>query len=101
MSGMTEIFFSDENLPERVNTGLTGVKSIYRGRGLGKWLKASMMQYIKENLPKTDYIVTSNADHNVPMLSINTRKGFKHYLQRKSYKFTRRTIKSTVNKIAE
>jgi len=88
ISGMTEIFFSDENIPEQVNTGLTGVKSIYRGRGLGKWLKASMLHFIKENLPKTEYIVTGNADHNAPMLSINTRLGFKHYLQRRSYKFT-------------
>lgn len=87
VSGLTEIFFSNENLPERVNTGLTGVKSIYRGRGLGKWLKASMMQYIKEKLPKTEYIVTGNADHNAPMLSINNRLGFKQYLQQKSYKF--------------
>lgn len=88
ISGLTEIFYSEKNTPEEIKTGLTGVKSEYRGKGLGKWMKASMLKYIKENIPQAKYIVTGNADHNAPMLSINTRLGFKPYLQRKSYRFT-------------
>lgn len=88
ISGMTEIFFSNDCNPERISVGLTGVKKNYRGKGIGKWLKASMMLYIKDNLLDREYIVTGNADHNAPMLSINNRLGFKPYLQRRDYKFS-------------
>ena len=87
ISGMTEIYYSKENNTERVNTGFTGVKHLDRGRGLGKLLKASMMLYVRDNLPETEYIATGNAEHNAPMLSINNRLGFKPYYQQNSYKF--------------
>lgn len=87
ISGITEIFYSKEKSPIRIEQGLTGVKSIYRGRGLGKWLKALMLDYIKNNLPEGKYLMTGNADHNDPMLSINERLGFKHIYSKKSYSF--------------
>ena len=87
ISGITEIFFSKEKSPKRIEQGMTGVKSIYRGRGIGKWLKALMLDYIKNNLPEAEYWVTGNADHNEPMLSINERLGFKHIYTKKTYQF--------------
>ncbi len=93
VSGLTEIKFSDENTPELLGQGLTGVKSIYRGRGLGKWLKALLLMYIRENFPHAKYLITGNAEHNAPMLSINNRLGFKPYCQRRSYKFTINDLK--------
>ncbi|MHA1434045.1 MAG: GNAT family N-acetyltransferase [Candidatus Heimdallarchaeota archaeon] len=88
VSGLTEVYFSDISTPELVNQGLTGVKDIYRGKGLGKWLKAAMLCYIRENLPNAKYLITGNAEHNEPMLSINARLGFKPYREKRSYKFT-------------
>ncbi|MHA1739713.1 MAG: GNAT family N-acetyltransferase [Candidatus Heimdallarchaeota archaeon] len=88
ISGLTEIHFSDVNTPGLLDQGLTGVKTDFRGIGLGKWLKATLLLYIKENLPNARFLITGNAEHNAPMLSINIRLGFKPYRQRRSYKFT-------------
>ena len=76
ISGLTEM----EYRPERetiVEQLLTGVQEKYRGRGLGKWLKAEMLLKIKEEFPKANIISTGNATTNAPMLSINDRLGFK------------------------
>jgi GNAT superfamily N-acetyltransferase len=86
ISGLTEIFYLPEE-PHRVNQELTGVKEEYRGRGLGKWLKAEMLLYIKENFPQIKYIETGNAQSNAPMLSINHRMGYKEYRSGHMYKF--------------
>ncbi len=85
LSGMTDISFSPDT-PYWIMQHLTGVKQVYRGRGLGKWLKAEMLFYIKENLPETIFIQTGNANFNAPMLSINDRMGFKKHLTEKCHK---------------
>ncbi len=57
----------------------TGVREIYRGRGLGKWVKAALLLRVREELPKVKVVITGNATINDPMLSINDRLGFKPY----------------------
>ena len=57
----------------------TGVREIYRGRGLGKWVKAAMLLRVREKLPEVKVVITGNATINAPMLSINDRLGFKPY----------------------
>ncbi len=84
ISGLTEITYS-KSRPHKVDQELTGVKPKYRGRGLGKWIKAEMMVFIKNNFPEIKYISTGNADMNAPMLSINDRMGFKSVLTEKCY----------------
>ncbi len=59
--------------------GLTGVVFDYRGIKLGKWVKARMLLFLKENYPKTVAIDTGNADSNIPMLHINNQLGFKKF----------------------
>ena len=78
ISGLTEMRYN----PSRetfITQLLTGVQKEYRGRGLGKWLKAEMLLKIKEEFPKVKIVTTSNASSNAPMLSINDRLGFKIY----------------------
>ncbi|HUT82304.1 MAG TPA: GNAT family N-acetyltransferase [Candidatus Bathyarchaeia archaeon] len=77
ISGITGISTSSEENPHQIEQELTGVLKEYRGKGYGKWLKAQMLLLIRDNLPNKIHITTGNADHNVPMLSINTRLGFK------------------------
>ncbi len=84
ISGLTEIQQS-KHRPHRINQELTGVKPEYRGRGLGKWLKAEMLFFIKKELPETIFIQTGNAEVNAPMLSINEKMGFKRYHLDKFY----------------
>jgi len=101
ISGMTEIRYSRTDRPERINQGLTGVLQEYRGRGIGKWLKAEMMVYIENHIPEARFIVTGNADHNAPMNSINERLGFKPYYNESSFKFRLSTVLRRMKKMTE
>ncbi len=79
LSGLTEIYHSPD-LPFFISQDLTGVRKQYRGRSLGKRLKAEMLFYVKEHFPKAECVVTGNAHQNAPMLSINYRLGFKKFI---------------------
>ncbi|PWI46653.1 hypothetical protein CEE45_15775 [Candidatus Heimdallarchaeota archaeon B3_Heim] len=85
ISGLTEIIFFPDK-PTMLYQDLTGVKEEYRGRGLGKWLKASMLYWISSEYPEVKTIITGNATENAPMLSINERMGFKEYKSGTEYK---------------
>ena len=50
ISGITEIGFNPKT-PYRLGQGTTGVQEQYRGRGLGKWLKADMLMLIRGKYP--------------------------------------------------
>lgn len=78
ISGLTEMGY----FPEQdwlIHQWMTGVRLPYRGRGLGKWLKAAMLLRVREQLPQVQVVRTGNASSNAPMLSINTRLGFQLY----------------------
>jgi len=84
LSGITEIFYHPAR-PHYVEQELTGVNLDFRGRGLGKWLKAEMLELVRIRYPDVKYIMTDNANSNAPMLSINERLGFQRYLEEKCY----------------
>jgi RimJ/RimL family protein N-acetyltransferase len=86
ISGLTEVGFTEDE-PHKVQQMLTGVDPAYRGKGLGKWLKADMLLHVRDNLPEAKIITTGNADSNAPMLSINERMGFKRHVGEIVYKF--------------
>lgn len=85
LSGITEVHINEESA-FWASQELTAVIPQYRGRGLGKWLKANMALYLKENYPNIKFIQTGNADVNAPMLAINTQMGFKPHRKYVSYK---------------
>ncbi|NHJ47478.1 MAG: GNAT family N-acetyltransferase [Asgard group archaeon] len=86
ISGLTDFtYFS--GMPYRIYQELTGVLKQYRGNGLGKWLKAEMLHFMHRTYPEAKYVRTGNANANAPMLSINTRMGFKLHEVEKVYKF--------------
>lgn len=87
ISGTTEIFYIPDQ-PHKAHQMLTGVHENYRGKGLGKWLKANMLLHIRDHYPDVKTIITGNADSNAPMLSINERIGFKRYLGEIVYKYS-------------
>jgi GNAT superfamily N-acetyltransferase len=78
ISGLTEFQITPRK-PYQIQQRLTGVLKKFRGRGLGKRLKAEMLMYIKEHYPYAKYISTGNAKNNIPMLSINETLGFIQY----------------------
>ncbi|MFX1253808.1 MAG: GNAT family N-acetyltransferase [Promethearchaeota archaeon] len=86
ISGLTEIWFTSKE-PYWIEQELTGVKKEFRSRGIGKWLKAEMLLFIRDNYPTVEYIQTGNATANTPMLSINERMGFKKCFDHALFKF--------------
>jgi GNAT superfamily N-acetyltransferase len=66
--------------PNLVEQWDTGVDPAHRNLGLGRWMKAAMAFYLRENHPEVERIDTENAGSNAPMLNLNIEMGFKPIL---------------------
>lgn len=78
LAGYTEVFY-DPTLSETLWQGDTGVLPKYRGHGLGRWLKATMIEKVLAERPQVKRVRTGNANSNAPMLRINDAMGFRPY----------------------
>ncbi len=88
ISGITDVSWT-EHLPTFVEQLFTGVRPDTRGRGIGKWIKAAMLEKIRREYPQVTSVITGNATSNDPMLSINHRLGFKQFRAGSEYQISR------------
>lgn len=62
--------------PRRIHQLSTIVTKRYRGRGLARWLKAAMFNWLGEEFPENEAIVTEMRAVNKPIQAINSKMGF-------------------------
>ena len=67
MVGLTQFLYQHLN-PAQAFQSDTGVHPEHREKGLGRWLKAAMLQKIRSDYPEVERIDTDNAGSNEPML---------------------------------
>ncbi len=78
LAGMTMMTWR-KHLPYLVEQGITGVLSEYRGNGLARCLKATMLEQLMTEYPEVQFVRTDNANSNAGMLAINRALGFRPY----------------------
>ena len=96
ISGLTDVLWAPYR-PTIIHQQFTGVRPEARGRGVGKWIKAAMLLWLRDLYPETQWIVTDNAGSNAPMLKINRTLGFKPHREGAEYQMTRDQLASRRN----
>jgi len=91
--GFTEVTWNP-NRPLVVGQGLTGVFPEHTGKGIGLWLKATMLDRILRDRPEAQFIRTGNANSNAAMLAINRKLGFRPYISRCLWQVETETVRA-------
>ena len=83
---------------KRADQYLTGVRLPWRGRGLGKWLKAAMLLELRQRYPAVERVVTGNAASNDAMRGINRELGFVPKRENVEYQIDRPTLQEALGR---
>jgi GNAT superfamily N-acetyltransferase len=77
-AGYTEVVWR-RSQPDVLHQWDTGVVHEFRNRGIGRWLKAAMIEKVQRDRREVTEVRTGNAATNASMLRINHEMGFKPY----------------------
>jgi len=91
ISGITDMSWRPW-APQEAHQWFTGVHPDYRGRGLGKALKATMLRFLADRHGDLRWVYTENATSNAAMLAINERLGFREHRVYKNYQLERDAV---------
>lgn len=100
ISAITDCSWSPES-PSVVWQWFTGVHPDYRGRGLGKAIKADMALLLQERYDDLAWISTGNAATNASMLAINERMGFREHKRWETYQIGREALAAHLEQVGE
>lgn len=95
--GYTEVLWNARN-PTILQQGDTAVFPDHRGQGLGRWLKAAMLDKVLREWDTVQVVRTGNADSNAAMLKINQEMGFKPYLSECVWQVSLRNVWTYLDK---
>jgi GNAT superfamily N-acetyltransferase len=84
VAGFTEIVVPKAT-PARAAQYDTVVVPGHRGRRLGIWVKAAMLEWLRAERPEVTEIETDNADDNRHMLAVNEELGFRRHREYREY----------------
>jgi GNAT superfamily N-acetyltransferase len=84
VAGFTEVVVPG-NSSERAAQYDTAVVPGHRGRRIGIWVKAAMLEWLRAERPDVREIETDNADDNVHMLAVNEELGFRRQREYRDY----------------
>jgi GNAT superfamily N-acetyltransferase len=84
VAGFTEVVVESAN-PARAAQYDTAVSPEHRGRRLGIWVKAAMLEWLRAERPEVTEIETDNADDNRHMLAVNAELGFGEQREYREY----------------
>ncbi len=76
----------------------TGVDPEHRNKGLGRWMKAAMLERFMAEFPDVTHIETGNAGSNEPMLNINIAMGFETVLVVNAWQGDISTVRERLNR---
>jgi len=91
--GLTDVIW-DPSRPQVVSQNMTVVHPEHRGHGLGKWLKAVMLERILAEPRDQEFVHTGNADSNAAMLAINRQLGFRPYIAHSTWQVSLETVRA-------
>jgi GNAT superfamily N-acetyltransferase len=84
VAGFTEVVVP-AGAAERAAQYDTAVVPEHRGRRIGIWVKAAMLEWLHAERPEVREIETDNADDNVHMLAVNEELGFRRLREYRDY----------------
>jgi GNAT superfamily N-acetyltransferase len=86
IAGFTELVIPIGDSSRAIQSD-TAVVPGHRGNGLGLWVKAAMLDWLRAEWPAVAEIETDNAEDNEHMLAVNERLGFRPLRKTRQYQY--------------